>query len=231
MNRSLWVSIEVGFRHTFSFTRSRFWLVLMGLTSAWAILISRVARDASPSEATTAALVGPIFGIAVPIALFIYCRYVEREGLREAAITASALGMNRAAFALGTVLALVVSAVGLAIVLGLLPLILNRGIADVAVLADLGTTAWVVSLGAAAYVCCLAALGASGSWVQGFAFLLLDWGLGARAGLSALIWPRAHLASLLGAATALPASAGTSVLMLWALVILSTALLVFRLSR
>ncbi|HTM44696.1 MAG TPA: hypothetical protein VL137_07055 [Polyangiaceae bacterium] len=231
MNRSPWISVELGFRHTLSFTQTRFWVVLLGVSSVWAILMSHVARDASPTEATTAALVGPIFGIAVPIALFIYCRHVEQEGLREAAITASALGMSRPAFALGATLALVASAIGLSIVLGLLPLMLNRGVADFASLADLGTTVWVVSLGAAAYVCCFAALGASGSWVQGFAFLLLDWGFGSKAGLSALVWPRAHLASLLGAATALPASAGTSVLMLWALVIVSTALLIFRLSR
>jgi hypothetical protein len=234
MNRSIGLGIKLGLQHTLSFSRGRFWLVLIGLTSAWAVLMSRVARDSSPTEATTAALIGPIFGIAVPLTLFIYCRHVERQGLRETALTASALGANRAAFAVGAAVAFVASAIGLSLVLGSLPLLFIRGFTDPATLADLFTTGWVGSLGAAAYVCCFASLGATGntgSAVQGFAFLLLDWVLGSKAGLSAMIWPRAHLASLLGASTTLPATAGTSVLTLWALLILSTTLLVFRLSR
>jgi len=229
MNRFV-TGFELGLKHVLALAVPRFGLVLLGVSAGFTTLFSVISKNAGASAATTQALLGPVFGIAVPLGLFIYARHLGRLKLHTTATTASLLGVSRSAFGGGAILSAAAFGAAFAMVLALLSVFLIRNAGDPARLDDLFKSGWIGLLGGAAYACLFTSL-ADRRGLGPFAFLLADWFLGAGSGIWSLFWPRAHIANLLGGPAPLPATIGLSVLMLWGLCALGCAVFLVRLNR
>ncbi|HEX2882491.1 MAG TPA: hypothetical protein VHO25_23380 [Polyangiaceae bacterium] len=218
----------IGVEHVWSLSKGRFGKVSLGLLLIWTTLFSILSKQTGLSDATTHALVGPVFGIATPLALLLYARHLGASGLLTVGKTTALLGVSRQGFATGAV----VTAAGCAGIAGALSAILSitvvRDGADPTLARDLITSAWVGFLGGAAYASVFVSLSAThhGWWV--FSFFLADWLLGSGTSAWTGLWPRAHLANLLGAEVALPETFAISAGCLWAFCALGIALFAAR---
>jgi hypothetical protein len=204
------LGFQLGLEHVWSLSRARFGQVCAGLCLLWTVLFSLLSKQAGVTDATTQALLGPVFGIVVPIAVLCYARYLGSSSLGTTATTSALLGVKSRGFALGTSVAAVGCAGMLAAVLAILSVATIRGSTDPRLARDLIASAWIGFLGGAAYASVFVALAAAKhSWWL-FGFFLGDWLLGSGSSAWIGLWPRAHLANLLGADVAIPSAFGFS---------------------
>jgi hypothetical protein len=219
---------QLGLQHVWSLSKARFGQVSLGLLLIWTALFSILSKQSGLSDATTHALVGPVFGIAVPIALLLYARHLGRTDLTAVTKTAALLGVSPRAFAVGSLAAAAGCAGVMGSVVAILSVSLVRGGVDPALARDLITSGWVGFLGAAAYASVFISLTAThhGWWI--FSFFLADWLLGTGSTAWTGLWPRAHLANLLGAEVALPQAFAISASSLWAFCLLGGILFAAR---
>lgn len=228
MNAALRQGFELGMRHAVALTLGRFGAVVLAVALGWTALLARLSRLAAPTHATTHALVGPVFGIAIPIALFVYCGHLIQARPRETTHTMAALGASRSAFSAGLLFAVFSSAGAFAVVLSTASSLLIRGFGDAT---DFVTTVWISLLGGACYAACFLGVSLLLGKVGAFAFLFLDWTLGSSAHLWGWPWPRAHVTNLLGGPSSLPASSTASAAVLWLLLALGSGLCILALAR
>jgi hypothetical protein len=206
----------------------RFGKVCLGLLLIWTTVFSLLSKQTGLSDATTHALVGPVFGIAIPLALLLYARHLGASGLLAVSETTALLGASRPAFATGAV----ITAAGCAAIAGALAALLSvtvvRGGADPMLARDLITSGWIGFLGGAAYASIFVSLSATRQVWWMFSFFLGDWLLGSGTTAWTGLWPRAHLANLLGAEVALPQTFAISAAWLWGFCALGIALFAAR---
>jgi hypothetical protein len=218
----------MGAEHVWCLSKGRFGKVCLGLLLIWTTLFSILSKQTGLSDATTHALVGPVFGVATPLALLLYARHLGASGLLAVSKTTALLGVSRQGFATGAV----ITAAGCAGIAGALSAILSvamvRGGADPALARDLITSAWVGFLGGAAYASVLVSLSATHQGWSLFSFFLADWLLGSGTSAWTGLWPRAHLANLLGAEVALPQTFAISAGCLWGFCALGIAIFATR---
>lgn len=231
MSPSLYSGFRLGLRHTAALSRGRFALVMTAACVLWAVLFARVASAGTSLHASGEALSGPIFGLAVPIALFIYARHLTRDPLLEIARSSATLGISRSGFALGVVSAAATLGALWSLLLSAVALFSVRGSGDPALASDLITTGWIALLAGASYTACFLGLSAWAG-VLAAVFLLGDWVLAGSPYLWGWPWPRAHLCNLLieaGPLASLSASASAAVL--WLLLALGAGLFSVRLAQ
>ncbi|MBI4706080.1 MAG: hypothetical protein HY744_33720 [Deltaproteobacteria bacterium] len=145
---------------------------------------------------------GAVLGLAVPLASFALCRLATgRARLRDSVWCAARFGTSRRLLALGLASGAAAAAALAAAAAALLGLLLAYGGNPAAMAADAWTSGWIAALGAAAYAAWFVlagTFGRRGGWR--WAPLVLDFALGAGAGLISSPWPRAHLRNLAGGA-------------------------------
>lgn len=206
---------QLGMEHVWSLSRGRFGQVGLGGLLIWTVLFSILTKQTGVSDATTRALVGPVFGLAAPITLMLYARYLGAAGLTAVSESSALLGVKPGGFASGALVA-AAGCAGLSCTLAaLVSVAFVRSGTDPALAHDLITSGGVGFLGGAAYASVFVSLSAmnQGWWI--FSFFLADWMLGSGSSAWTGLWPRAHLANLLGAEVALPHSFAISAGCLW----------------
>jgi hypothetical protein len=221
----------LGLRHTASHSLGRFAVVMSAACVCWALLFARVARAGTSLHASGEALAGPIFGLGLPVALFIYARHLTRDPLPDIARSGAALGFSRSGFALGVLTCAATLGALWSLLMSAVALFVVRGSADPALGLDLITTGWIALLAGACYTACFLGL-SSWAGVLASVFLLGDWVLAGSPYLWGWPWPRAHLANLLieaGPLASLSASASAAVL--WLLLALGAGLFSVRLAQ
>ncbi len=210
-------------------------LVLVSLLAlAIAAMVALVERGYEPVGAATRVLT-VVFGLVVPLASFAVLSIATgRARIGETVWPLARHGLRSSHLALGLLLGVMVVAAGLAVVTVELSLVLSRGADGYgAGAAGLGrdalTSGWIAALGAAAYVAWFG-LGAAffrfgrGRWIP----LVADFVLGAGAGYSAAVWPRAQLRNLIGGDGVLDLSQATSSVWLAGLIVVVTVLAALR---
>jgi hypothetical protein len=176
-------------------------LVAVGVAVAVVALGSLLERLGAGSLATDRALVGIVFGIAVPVLAWgVLGRATAGRRLDESVRELARHGADRRWATAGIVIAsAAAAAIGAALLAGL-AIVATRFPADPRLASDLWTTAWIGLASGGCYAAWFAlasTLGSSGGG-RGWA-LVLDWLLGAGTGLLAVPWPRGHVKNLLGA--------------------------------
>lgn len=201
-------------------------VLVLGLSCA--LLFALVERRAAPAFASDRALLGPAFGLMLPLACLVSARALFRRGIQPALSPLAALGVNRRLVLAGRASALLVAAAVIALPLAF-------GVVAVALpshswLAEWSTLPWVAVLAGSSYAA-LVLLGVSVGRYGAWAFLVLDWLLGSGSGWLALPWPRAHVRSLLGGSDVLGLGQSGSALALLGLLASSLALCWVRTPR
>lgn len=185
-----------------------------------AIAVSYLERRFEPAGAVDRALIRDNFGLLLPVVAYALFQRATDRGRLDARMVgilrrggsgrrallgatawlAGALVITGTAFAVGTVM-------------------VARG-SDVGLWSDLTASAWIGGLAGAAYAAWFALASSFGRHGSGRKWLLaFDLLLGSSSGALALLWPRAHIANLLGAEPLL----GLSQRAATALLLLSTA--------
>lgn len=219
---------QLGMEHVWSLSKGRFGQVGLGLLLIWTVLFSILSKQTGVSDATTRALVGPVFGLATPVALMLYARYLGAAGLTAVTESSVLLGVRPRGFASGALVAAAGCAGVSCALAALISVTFVRSGADPALARDLITSGGVGFLGGAAYASVFVSLAATnqGWWI--FSFFLADWMLGSGSSAWTGLWPRAHLANLLGAEVALPHSFAISAGCLWGFCALGIAIFAVR---
>jgi hypothetical protein len=163
-----------------------------------AAIIERRVGSAGAVDRTLAAT----FNIVVPLAAFgVAAEASGRQNLRDAVWPAARYGLARRDVALGSAAAGMLASAALGAFFAALAVAAAHGEGNPPLAHDLFTSGWIAALVSAAYTGWFMA-GATfgrrggGRWVP----LLLDFAIGASAGVAGAILPRAHAVSLLGGA-------------------------------
>jgi hypothetical protein len=185
-----------------------------------ALVLALLESRAASAFAYDRALMGPAFGLLLPLSCFALARQLFRGGLEPALAPFAGLGVNRRRLLAGRGMALLLGAVACALPLGLVVLTVAGPTASWP--RELAALSWVGVLAGLAYGALLlagAAVGRHGPWLV----LLLDWLFGGGNGWFALPWPRGHLRGLLGGEAVLHLSQVASAFALFGLVALCLA--------
>lgn len=188
-------------------------------------VLALLERRADPAFACDRALLGPAFGLLLPLGCFSLARSLFRSGVEPALAPFASLGVDRRTVLVGRALVLLLAGLALAVLLGLSVLAVAGPTASWP--RELWAIVWVAGLAGMAYGALLllgVALGRHGLWL----LLLGDWLLGSGSGWFALPWPRAHVRSLLGGESVLWLSQPTSAVLLLGLVALWLVVSVVR---
>lgn len=197
---------------------SRTRLHLFAWTSL-AVLGAILARQSGAPNSADQLMRGAFAYVFVPLLAYgIVSGAFGGTGLRPAIRGLVAMGASPARAAASSI-AVAVAVCGLASgVLALAVCGLAHGSADPPLARDLPSSFGIAMLGGAAYAAYFAVGSAIGRGAMRGGFLVLDWILGASAGLGSVLTPRAHLASLLGGPPSFvlsrPASSVTLVILL-----------------
>lgn len=183
---------------------------LRGLSAALVVLLSALAlfaigvlaRQADAASAADDTLLGPVFGVAVPLLAYLLCerlccgarldRSVDTVARYGASRRGAVLGLLLGAVLCMALLSAVLSAVAL---LGARPQALRVELRSISGIGFAAGTVYALWFGAASL---FGARGGGRKWA-----LLVDFVLGAGSSVLALGYPRAHLRNLLGGRPAL----------------------------
>jgi hypothetical protein len=195
------ISIARGAALGFERLRSRRSVVAFAAAAVLVALGALLERRASSLIAADRVLVGVVFGVVVPLLAWgALARVTQASRLEESVRELARHGADRRQATLGIVSAAAVATALAAALLAVLAVFVARFPADPRLGADLVFGVWIGLLAGAAYAGWFAlgsTIGRSG-WGRGLA-LLIDWLLGAGAGVLSLPWPRGHVRNLLGA--------------------------------
>jgi hypothetical protein len=224
---------HLAFSHVLERQRGRFGWVLSFVALSGVVLGSLIERARGTTSGPTDVLVGPVFGLVVPLAIFSIVRRVSGTGNLNQAIDACSIhGSSRRTVACGLIAGVALSAAVTAIALSSIALFLTRGVGDRALPNDLVTTGWIAALGATTYSTLFlwgAQMGKRGIGIP--LFLIADWLLGSSATFAALPWPRAHIFNLLAGIAPLEMPPYQASLALIGLSLLYGAFFALRLDR
>ena len=169
------------------------------------LLLIALERQVSVLAAADRVLFGPAFGLLLPLVGFLTLeRLTERQRLDEAVAALARHGADRRLALLGLFTAAAVALCLMGALLGAFGVMLARGVADPAMPADAAVSAAIGAGGGIAYAAWFSlgsSFGARGGgrvWALG-----LDWMFGIGSTAIAVPWPRAHIASLIGASPVL----------------------------
>lgn len=175
--------------------------IAVGLVIAAALL----ERRSAALDAADHALVGAVFGVAVPVLGYLIMeRSADGRRLDEALDELARCGADRRGAALGLLAACAAATAAAATALALLGVVTARGLADPGLGADLLSSAWIGAAAGVAYTCwfalgsCFGRRGGGRFWA-----LALDWVLGSATTVVAAPWPRGQIRNLLGGAPVL----------------------------
>lgn len=214
-------------------TLGRGWSIAAAIASLLVLAIAGVLEGQVVASAEGARgvqlrlLGGVVFGLLLPLLAFAVSGRLGGSA-RELMLTSWArYGGNRQGYALGRQALAALLTAGIAAVLALLALGLGSATAAAGLelplsFANVLAVVWVGVLGSLTYVATFAAAQAYWGTPGRVALLLGDWVFGTGTSLLALPWPRAHLASLLGAHAPLGLEPGGSALCLVAIAMLAT---------
>jgi hypothetical protein len=184
-------------------------------------------------HAADRALIGPVFGIALPVLAYVALARASDGRRLDVALEALARhGANRRAAIFGAVLAAALALGAAGILLASLGVVSARGLGDPRLFGDLATSS-AIGLGAGACYACWFALGSQLGAAGGGRIwaLVLDWLFGTGTTALAVAWPRAHLRNLLGADPVLGLPQWSALVALSALALACLAASVLRAPR
>ena len=196
-----WVSAAIlGARVALSRMRGRAALLIAAGAVGFATLAAFAERKGSVGQAASRALQGPGFGLAIPIAtLALVALGLAGTRLDASVDSIAAMGGNRRAAAVGSLLgtALVASVLGLLTAATMT--VVAHGSADPSSMGDALTSGWVGALTAFAYVFLYGAGSSFGKRGGGrLVVFVADLFIGPMVGTTAALFPRAHALNLLG---------------------------------
>ena len=198
MSPSLWSdSLRVGGVGAASrFSRS-FIAATALVPAAVVLVVSLLERQAQLSGALDRTLLGGTFGIALPLVAYVLVDHVSQGARLDSQVSPLLrAGYDRRACVAAN-LGLVTMAAGLSgASLGLMAVVGSRGPSWIS---ELAPAMWIGALAGACYAAVLGTASLIGKNGNGRAWVIfLDWVLGSTGGTLALLWPRAHVANLLG---------------------------------
>ncbi len=199
----------------------RAWVPIVGWT-ALAVVAAIVTRQTESAHGADHALLGAYGALALPLLVYgIVAATLGGDGLARACTPLVAFGAPAARVALASIGVAIVTSAILGALLAIAVAACAHGASDPPLARDLVNSAWIGALGAAAYGAYFsfgASFGARGGGRS--IALIVDWIFGAGGGVTALLFPRAHLRNLLGGAATLDMSQRGAVIAL----VLATAL-------
>jgi hypothetical protein len=178
-------------------------LAVFGLVSV--ALVALLERRTGSVLSADRALAGVALGLCLPVLAYGVVRSATvGQRLATSLWPLARYGQSRRSIALGVlwIAAAVNAFIGL--IVAVLSVLCVRLPADPLLLHDSLTSAWIGALAGVAYTAlflCGATLGRAGGGA--FVLLALDFAFGAGTGVTAVIWPRAHVRNLLGGAAPL----------------------------
>lgn len=180
--------------------RGRGLLVVTLSTVVFATMASFAERRIGGSDAASRALLGPVFGLAIPLAMVsLVSLGLGRTSVDAASEPLAQLGASRRATTWGALAGIVLIGAFLSSVTGVLGTLFAHGVRSPGALSDALTVGWIGGLAGVAYVAWFAAASTFGARGGGrLVAFVVDLLLGSMSGFGALPFPRAHAMSLLG---------------------------------
>lgn len=210
----------------------RAWLPIAGWI-ALAVVAAILTRQSESAHGADHVLLGAYGALALPLFVYaIVAATLGGDGLARACTALVAFGASPARVALASIGVAVVTSAILGALLAVTVAACAHGGSDPPLVRDLATSAWIGALGAAAYAAYFsfgASFGARGGGRS--VALIVDWIFGAGGGVTALLFPRAHLRNLLGGTASLDMSQRGAVVALLLTTILFTLMAMGRAAR
>jgi hypothetical protein len=191
-----------------------------------ALLERRVGLTRAPDRA----LVGAVFGLALPLLAYSMLSCATDQSRLETAVwEVGRHGASRRLGAAGLIAVTAVCLASLGALLAAVAVALTRRVGDAQLASDLVASAWLGLVGGASYACWFALASTFGSRGGGrVVALLVDWILGSGVTALAAPWPRGHLRNLLGTTPVLDMPQWSALAALLLLSVCYAALAVWR---
>ncbi len=181
--------------------RGRAMAVITLGTVVFATLAAFAERRSGGLDAAGRALQGPVFGLAIPIAMLsLVSMAFSRTRVDRGLASIALIGASRRAALWGAIPSVAVVGAFLAAVTAAIATLAAHGFRTPGALGDASVAAWVGALASAAYAAYYTAASTIGKNGRGrYVAFVVDLTLGPLAGAAALPFPRAHALNLLGA--------------------------------
>jgi hypothetical protein len=195
--------------------RGRAMAVIALGTVVFSTLAAFAERRSGALDAAGRALQGPVFGLAIPIAMLsLVSMAFSRTRLERSLASIALIGASRRAAVWGAIPSVAIVGAFLTSLTAAVATLAAHGFRAPGAPGDAASAAWVAALASAAYAAYYAAASTIGDNGRGrYVAFVADLTLGPLAGAAAFPFPRAHALNLLGAEPVLnlpqPASAAT----------------------